>query len=423
LRDPKWQTDALDRIKYISLNKNGDRYLSIGGEIRERHELLNHPSWGQPEDNNGYFMQRYMLHADLHLGTRVRFFGQIKSGLENGRKGGPRPTDKDELDLHQAFFDLTFDLGNKHTLTLRAGRQEMAYGSSRLVSVRESPNVRQSFDGVRATLNWGIWKVDGFVTKPVETDPGIFDDSPDHTRTFWGVYASRPFKLLPGGRMDLYYLGIDRKSAKFDQGTAREIRHSFGTRFWGRHSDWDYNYEMVYQAGSFGKGNILAWTIASDNGYTISNLPFHPRLGLKADVTSGDRNPDNPNLQTFNALFPKGAYFGEINLIGPSNHIDLHPSIDLRIRENLTVTIDSVFFWRESLNDGIYGIAINLVRSAGTSQARFVGSQPSIQAEWQINRHLSLTGVVSHFFTGPFLKETGPGQDVNYFSSWITYKF
>src|SRR5688572_29545091 len=73
LHDPKLRTDALDRIKYIPLNKNDDWYLSIGGEIRERYELLNHPLWGQdPEDNNGYFMQRYMLHADLHLGTRVR---------------------------------------------------------------------------------------------------------------------------------------------------------------------------------------------------------------------------------------------------------------------------------------------------------------------------------------------------------------
>ena len=31
--------------------------------------------------------------------------------------------------------------------TLRIGRQEMSYGSSRLVSVREGPNVRRSFDG------------------------------------------------------------------------------------------------------------------------------------------------------------------------------------------------------------------------------------------------------------------------------------
>lgn len=424
LRDPARRTDALDRIKYIPLNREGDWYLSLGGEVRERYERFGNPSWGQePEDNNGYFLQRYMLHADFHLGSRVRFFAQLKSGLEDGRKGGPRPTDEDRLDLNQAFFDVRFDFDKKRSLVLRAGRQEMAFGSSRLVSVRESPNVRQSFDGLRATLSARGWRVDGFITKPTETDRGVFDDAPDHTRTFWGVYAVRPWRLLPGGNIDLYYLGIDRKRARFDQGSAREIRNSLGTRIWGRRSAWDYNYELVYQWGSFGQGNIRAWTVASDDGYTLSGFRYRPRLGLRADVTSGDRDARDPNLQTFSALFPRGAYFGEIALVGPSNHMDLHPSLDLRIREGLTLNVDSVFFWRESLSDGIYGNAINLLRSGSISRARFIGSQPSVQAEWQVSRHVTLVGVFSHFFTGPFLRDTGPSRDVNYVTSWITYKF
>jgi hypothetical protein len=424
MRDPARRIDSLDRIKYIPLQEKDGWYLSIGGEARVRLERFDNPSWGQePQDNNGYLLQRYMLHVDLHLGSRVRFFGQIKSGLENGRKGGARPTDADKLDLHQAFFDLNFDFGNRRSLVLRAGRQEMSFGSSRLVGVRDL-NVRQSFDGLRAILSIGGWRVDGFLTKPVKTDLGIFDDAPDHGRTFWGVYAVRPWKVLPGGNIDLYYLGIDRKSARFDQGTAREIRHSIGTRLWGKRSAWDYNYELIYQWGSFGRGNIRAWTIASDNGYTLTGVRFRPRLGLKADVTSGDRNPAEPNLQTFSALFPKGAYFGEIALIGPSNHMDLHPSLDLHVKETLTLSVDSVFFWRESLRDGIYGNAINLLRfGRAGSRARFVGSQPSVQAEWQINRHVTWVGVCSYFFTGPFLKETGPGRNVNYVTSWITYKF
>ena len=424
LSDPAKRTNALDRIKYIPLRDEADWYLSIGGEVRERYERLDNPSWGQePSDDNGYFLQRYMLHGDLHLGPNVRIFGQIKSGLENGRKGGPRPIDQDKLDVHQAFVDLKFDFDKTNSIVLRAGRQELAFGSSRLISVRESPNVRQSFDGLRATLPLLGWHVDGFITKPVETDRGTFDDAPDHTRTFWGIYAVRPWKFVPGGNVDLYYLGIDRKRARYDQGSARETRHSIGTRLWGKREDWDYNYEMVYQWGSFGRGDIRAWTVASDNGYTLNGVRFRPRLGLKADVTSGDRDPGSPNLQTFNALFPRGAYFGEIALVGPSNHMDLHPSMDLRVTERLTLSIDSVFFWRESLRDGIYGNAINLLRSGNASRARFVGIQPSLQAEWQISRHLTWTGVVSHFFTGPFLRETGPGRDVNYVSSWITYKF
>jgi hypothetical protein len=353
LKDASLSRDYFDPIKYIALGDDG-WYLSLGGDVRERYEFLNHPSWGQGlTDNDGYLMQRYMLHADVHLGPQVRFFTQLQSGLEKGRNGGPRPTDEDRLDLHQAFFDIKFNLKNDRSVTFRAGRQELSFGSSRLVGIRDEPNVRQSFDGFRATLNVQKWRIDGFATRPVTTDQDIFDDAPDHTRAFWGVYAVHPWQILPKGNIDLYYLGIDRKTATFDQGTARETRHSIGSRLWGGRDRWDYNYEALFQWGSFGSGDIRAWTVASDSGYTLTDLKLKPRFGLKADVTSGDGNKSDSTLGTFNPLFPKGAYFGEIAVIGPSNHMDLHPSVDLKFGRNWDVTLESIFFWRQSLNDGI----------------------------------------------------------------------
>ena len=146
--------------------QTGTWYLSLGGEARERYEYFNHPNWGQDPQDHGYFLQRYFLHGDLHLGEHVRLFSQLQSSLEDGRKGGPRPTDKDELDLHQAFLDVKFDIGRDGSLILRSGRQELAYGSQRIISVREGPNVRQSFDGFRAMFHTGDVQVDGFATKP-----------------------------------------------------------------------------------------------------------------------------------------------------------------------------------------------------------------------------------------------------------------
>jgi hypothetical protein len=54
-----------------------------------------------------------------------RFFGELQSGLENGRKGGPRLTDLDKLDIHQAFVDIGLLQHEHHKLTLRLGRQEV----------------------------------------------------------------------------------------------------------------------------------------------------------------------------------------------------------------------------------------------------------------------------------------------------------
>ncbi|PYJ85763.1 MAG: alginate export family protein [Verrucomicrobia bacterium] len=424
LRDPSRRADYLDAIKFIPLNPNGDWYLTPGGEIRERYEYYHNSLWGRgPQDDNGYLLQRYMVHADAHFGDYFRIFTQFKSGLEDGRNGGPRPTDRDDVDLNQAFFDVRVPLVEADSLIFRGGRQELAYGSSRLISAREAPNVRLSFDGVKAILNVSGWRVDAFAVKPVRTKTGVFDDDPDPNQKFWGLYAVTPVSWLQGGNVDLYYLGLDRNNAHFDQGTAHEIRHSVGTRIWGRKAGWDYNFEFVYQVGSFGNGDIQAWTAASDVGFTFENTALKPRLGLKANVTSGDDNPNNSDLQTFNPLFPKGAYFGEPALIGPANHIDVHPQLDLAFRKNVTLTLDWDCFWRESARDGIYGPAVNVIQSGQNGNARYVGNQVEAMLEWQLDRHLTLAADYAHFFAGDFLKQTTPGRDVDYFSAWVTYRF
>jgi len=405
-------TEFWDALKYIPLNDAGTWYLSLGGELRERFEYFNNPNWGKDPQDNGYFLQRYFLHGDLKVGSNLRFFSQFQSSLEDGRAGGPRPTDKDELDLHQAFLDIKLDLPGDAKLTLRSGRQEMAYGSQRIIAVREGPNVRQTFDGFRLMYRNSEIRIDGFATKPAQTKRHVFDDGPDNSKALWGAYAVAPFPLFTEGNIDLYYIGLYRSKAAFDQGAARETRHSVGTRFWRTATPLDYNFEAIYQWGSFGNGDIRAWTVASDTGYTLESYTLRPRIGLRADIASGDGDPSGKNLQTFNPLFPKGAYFSEAGLIGPANFIDLNPCLDLHLARNLTFIFDWDFFWRESTHDGLYNNAVVLVRSGKASDARYVGSMSQAQLYWDIDRHLSLVGIYGHFFAGSFLKESGPGKDM-----------
>lgn len=424
LGDFRLRDDLFDTLKYIPLNGDDSMWLTVGGEARERYEYFQNANWGKgPQDDNGYLLHRLMLHADVHLGDHFRLFTQFKSGTESDRNGGPRPTDRDDLDVHQLFADVRVAFDDDRSLTLRAGQQELAFGTQRLISVRESPNVRQTFDGVRATMRWDDCQLDAFATRPVETRRGIFDDNPDPGTKFWGLYVVAPFPLLQGGKVDFYYLGLERNAATFEQGTAHERRHSIGTRLWGKHAGWDWNFESVYQFGEFGDGRISAWTAASDTGFTFAHVLWSPRLGLKADATSGDRNPNDHDLQTFNPLFPKGAYFGEMGLIGPENHIDLHPSIELHPVHSVTFSIDGDFFWRESTRDGVYNIGLSPVRAGINGGSRYVGAQTSVQIEWQLQRHLTWTANCAHFFAGPFLHENPPGKDVDYFSTWLTFRF
>ena len=69
------------------------------------------------------------------------------------------------------------------------------------------------------------------------------------------------------------------------------------------------------------------------------------------------------------------------------------------------------------------GIPGNLIRSGRNSRARHIGSHANLQLEWQLDRHISLTTIYLHFFPGPFLKETQPGENVDFVALWVTYKF
>ncbi len=422
LKDPARHTDVWDPLKYIALNDSGDWHLSLGGEARERFEYYNNYRWNpNAADEDGYLLQRYLIHADLHMGESVRVFGQLQTSLEDWRAGGPRPTDENRTDLHQLFADFRFSLGNgDDSLTIRLGRQEMAYGSQRLISIRESPNIRRAFDAARVLTRVGEWSIDAFIARPVEDDRGSFDDSGDGQTNFWGLYATGPTPI-PGAKIDLYYLGLRRPDAEFVDGIANELRHSIGSRLFGTAGDWDYNFEGVIQWGRFGGRDILAWTIGSDTGYTFRDVLFTPRAGVRADVISGDQGSGG-HLGTFNALYPKGAYFGEIALIGPANLIDLHPTLDLQLTDNLKLSMDWDVFWRYSTGDGIYDNGGNVIRGPGDG-GRFIGHQASIGIEWELGRHTTFNATYSHFFAGDYLRHSGPHADVDFVGVWITYRF
>ncbi len=423
LRDPAQRTVFFDPAKYVPLDTNGNWYLSFGAEARLKYELYSEPVFNQkPADDNGFLLQRYLMHADIHATPYFRVFGQLQSSLEDSRNGGPRPTDRDDLDLHQAFLDASIPLNGGDAVTLRAGRQEMAYGSQRLISVRESPNNRLAFDAVRVMTKYGEWRADAWVGQPVDIDPGIFDDRRIDETTFWGGYVTGSLRFVPGLNADFYYLGLSRQNAKFARGTADELRHSLGTRLFGKRGALDWNFEFVGQFGSFGNGGILAWTAASDTGWTFTNAPAKPRAFLRADIASGDHG--GSNLGTFNPLFPRGAYFNEAALIGPQNIMDLQPGVDFALTKSVKLTTSCDFVWRESLDDGVYGVALNLQVPPGASRARYVGTFPSTSLAWQVGRHLNLTLNYVAYLFGDFVKQSVPGQrNGSYVSAVATFRF
>jgi hypothetical protein len=389
---------------------------TVSGSVRQQYEHFTNEEWGAaPADPNGYLLQRYMFRVDRRIAPWATAAIEMKSGIEFGRVGGPRIPDEDVFDLHQGYVDL-----HRGALTLRVGRQELQFGSSRLVSVRDL-NVRQSFDAVRSTVATEAWRLDAFASWPVTTRPDALDDSTDGARRLWGIYAVRH----PGHSqhtVDVYYLGYGRDNARYDGGRGRERRHSMGTRLSGTPGAIDYNIEAVGQWGSLGHARIRAWGVASDVGYRFS-LPMRPRVGLRADTTSGDRDQTDTTLGTFNGLFASAAYFGLIATAGPANHFDVQPQLRLEVSHAVSISCGWLVFWRREAADGIYTWSGQLLRSAVGTHSRFVGHSPTVTVKWTVNAHLSLSGDLSAFTSGPFIRESGAGKDSTFVRTTVAYRF
>ena len=102
--------------------------------------------------------------------------------------------------------------------------------------------------------------------------------------------------------------------------------------------------------------------------------------------------------------------------------IDLHPTLDLYAGEKLTLGLDCDFFWRESLEDGVYRISGTPLRP-GISGGRYVGSSPAFTFVWNATRHISLLASYVHFFPGPFFNANPPDKGTDYFTTWLNYEF
>jgi len=393
--------------------------LGLSGEARERFESSRDPVFGlSPSGDDDYLLHRLLLTADARNVEGFSAQVQIVSGLTSGWEGQAPPTQDDSVDLLQGFIEQSFSVRDGDLL-VRAGRQELSLGSSRLISVRESPNMRRAFDGVRAS--WSLHsggRVDAFALRPVSPERSEFNDSSASAQTFWGLYGTTNVPGIKGLQADLYYLGLRREDAVFTQGRATEQRHSLGFRLFGARDHADWNFEGVWQWGSFGDASIRAWTLSADLGYRWADSPLRPRLGIKMDAISGDRNPADRRLGTFNPLFPKLPYFSEANVATPANLLDVQPSFTFDVTREATLSLSWNALWKQQRADAFYAPPLSPVRGTAHSTGRAIGTQASLNLDWKLSKSVGLGAAYVHFDPRDVTREAG-GSSGGFVAIWV----
>jgi hypothetical protein len=139
--------------------------------------------------------------------------------------------------------------------------------------------------------------------------------------------------------VDFYYLGYKAKTQTFARGSGEYQPNTLGVRWAAAARHLDYDEEANLQVGTFQNDKVQAWSVASMIGYKLEGRSSQPpHISLRSDVTTGDKGAKGAPLGSFFPLYARGKYFGEADLNGPVNTLDLIPALDLHPRRDMAVT-------------------------------------------------------------------------------------
>lgn len=428
--------DVFDPIKRINLAP--DWTLSLGGEIRQRMESETNRHFGSRDPTNDTFLlYREILHADLHYRKLFRVYIEGIDARVADRDLAQNPGMENTFDINQLFADLKLR-GEDGPLTLRVGRQEMAYGKERILSKLDWSNQTRRFDGAKLMYKSPKLDVDAFWTKPVYfmTEPysnGYYthinenmNRKIDHWReeqNFYGVHST--FKGLPDHAIDFYVLGLnDRGFFVNANNRPGDLNvYTIGGRFAGKHGSFDYDIEGAGQWGKWDGDDVKAWMFGSDMGYTFSRAAMTPRLGAGFDYATGDDSPRDNTHGTFNQLYPLGhAYLGYIDLMARQNMIAPNLNFTFKPHKSVTARLAWYHFWLDSNLDALYNAsAIPIRRNTTGSSGNDVGDELDATVTWQIDVHSSVLVGWSHFWPSNFIDSSGFARDADY--CYLQYQF
>ena len=263
---------AAQPFKHIPLGRQGQVWVGFGAQLRARVESWRNFGFDAALDHDDDFvLYRVLLNADLHLGKRLRSFVEAKSAVLTDRNlpGGRRPADADDIDLQNAYLELSLAPAAALGITVRAGRQELLFGKQRLVSPLDWANTRRTFDGARGTATIRDWTLDGFFVRPVRVVKSGFNRW-DRDTDFFGLHTARKPGRAPG--LEAYWLMLRRETAAFNGTAGPESRHTFGARLAGTVGGGraEYDFEAAYQRGRLGAGTISAAMFGGELAYTVA---------------------------------------------------------------------------------------------------------------------------------------------------------
>jgi hypothetical protein len=399
-------TDPLDAIK--RMHPTPDTMVTIGGESRARY--MNEIDPRLATRNNEYMLYRNRVWADLWYTDSFRIYGEFISAIIDGNELVPLPIDKNEADFLNLFVEVKVCEFGGAPVYVRAGRQELLFGSERLISTLDWANTRRTFEGVRAFRRTEELDVDVFAVRPVVINPTTFDKADDNA-LFYGVWTT--YRPMKGTTIDFYYLGL-RNDTQAPDRYVPTVRgdlgiYTYGARWAGNVDNLLYDFEGMYQNGERSHRDVSAYAYTAALGWEFAEHAWRPQAWISYDYASGTNNPLGREDHTFNQLFPFGHYYlGWIDLVGRQNIEDLSCQVAAFPEPWVTLIAQGHHFQLAESRDFLYNAAgLPTRRSPLGIAGRDVGNEVDVLANFHLTPHQDLVLGYSKLFAGDFIRKTG----------------
>ena len=367
-----------------------------------------------------WFLNRFRLGMKVTPTPFISIYLQAQDTQESGSDrpdiiGAMGAEGDDSFDLRQGFVELG---DAKKGISAKIGRQMMLYGDERLVGPLEWANQGRTFDAVKLRYASGKWWVEAFTSSVVKfTDDEFnesdwFDDDATRDQTFSGIYFST--SAIGKQTTDLYLFHLDEEYAAGETSFV-----TLGTRMKstpGAFNGWDYDTEMAYQMGDAKGKDLEAFAGHWGAGYTFAAHPWKPRVGIEYNYATGDSNPTDGDVETFQNLFPTNhKFYGYMDVFAWQNLHNAAVSLSAMPSKKLKAQLDYHMFWIADTSDGWYRAnGTTLVRPINSMADSYAGSEVDLTFIYKHSKNLTLQAGYSHFFAGDYLNATGASDDADF---------
>ena len=386
------------------LSEQAPRY-EFGAELRARAETRN-GGGEDPTKQDAFGTTRVRLDATMRPTRQVRIFVQAQDSRVQGfARGRNDRALKDPIDLREGYVALGHEDG---PLTLLVGRRELAFIDERIIGIRNWSNISPAWDGAQLVLRRGKESVNLLAVTQVDISDGF--DPPSRTRWVYGA-VGMVGSGLGGHQIEPFYF-TSRRPVNLASNLGGVLRTA-GSRVSGPLAEtWDYQVILAGQGGRVRNQRQAAWMGVWALGKTLERRRLQPRLGVEWSYASGDSDPQDERIGTFDTLFPAPhRIYGEQDIVGLRNLRALKTGVQLHPRGTVQINVDFLDFRLASRHDGLY--QTNFVARAhaplGGASSSHIGSELDFVLRYTPVPKVEVRFGVSRFIAGQFVLREVPG--------------